>query len=138
MLDGAHNPDGARALAASLSALFGTAARATFVVGVYADKDAGGIFDALRPVAARFVLTRAASDRAADPGALARLVPPGIPVVVAPSVAEALSVAEREAATPIVCVAGSLAGVGEALSALAGGNKPCPIEIGPDSMDSLF
>jgi dihydrofolate synthase/folylpolyglutamate synthase len=138
VLDGAHNPDGARALAASLRALFGASARVTFVVGVYADKDAGGILDALCPIAARFVLTRAASDRAADPGALARLAPPGIPVVVAPSVAEALSVAEREPKTPIVCVAGSLAVVGEALSALGGGNKPCPIENGPDSMDSLF
>ena len=138
VLDGAHNPDGARALAASLRALFGATARVTFVVGIYADKDAGGIFAALRPLAARFVLTRAASDRAADPVELARLVAPGIPAVVAPSVAEALSVAEREAATPIVCVAGSLAVVGEALSALAGGNKPCPIEKGPDSMDSLF
>src|SRR5919108_381734 len=52
ILDGAHNPAGARALAASLRALFGDTP-VTFVLGIYADKDARGILDALRPLAAR-------------------------------------------------------------------------------------
>src|SRR5262249_26697294 len=66
ILDGAHNPNGARALAASLRALF-ESTPITFVVGVYADKDARGILDALVPLAARMILTRADSERAADP-----------------------------------------------------------------------
>jgi dihydrofolate synthase/folylpolyglutamate synthase len=107
-------------------------------VGIFADKDAGGILEALGPLAARFVLTRAASDRAADPAALARLVPRDIPVTVVPSVAEALGLAEREAGASVVCVAGSLAVVGEAVAALGGGDKPCPIENEPASIDSLF
>jgi len=139
VLDGAHNPDGARALAASLRRMFNLehVRRVTFVLGVYADKDARGIIEALRPLAARFVLTRAAGERAADPAALATLVGPDTPLVVTASVAEALSVAAAPPATPIVCVAGSLAVVGEALSSLHGTDKPCPIENGADSMDAL-
>jgi dihydrofolate synthase/folylpolyglutamate synthase len=137
VLDGAHNPDGARALAVSLRALFGGEARITFVLGVYADKDARGIVEALRPLAARFVLTRAASERAADPAGLVSLVGPGTPVTVTASVAEALSVAGALRATPIVCVAGSIAVVGEALLHLTGTDKPCPVENGADSMDAL-
>ncbi|HYE93987.1 MAG TPA: folylpolyglutamate synthase/dihydrofolate synthase family protein [Terriglobales bacterium] len=152
VLDGAHNPDGARALAASLRGMFGgvgvrqvrgpevqraSPPTITFVLGVYADKDARGIVEALRPLAARFVLTRAASERAADPAALAALVGPDTPLVVTASVAEALSVAAAAPGTPIVCVAGSLAVVGEALAHLHGTDKPCPIENGADSMDAL-
>ena len=126
VLDGAHNPDGARALAASLRALF-SGAPVTFVLGVYADKDMRGIVEALLPLAARFVLTRAASDRAAEPAALAAIVGDRVPTTTTRSVAEALSVAAAAPATPIVCVAGSLSVVGEALQALSGTDKPCPI-----------
>jgi dihydrofolate synthase/folylpolyglutamate synthase len=137
VLDGAHNPNGARALAASLRSLFGDA-RVTFVLGVYADKDARGILDALLPLAGRVILTRAANERAADPAALAALVPAGMPTTVTASVAEALSVAATSASTPIVCVAGSLAVVGEALCHLSGSDKPCPTENGADSMDAFL
>ncbi|MBM3221358.1 MAG: bifunctional folylpolyglutamate synthase/dihydrofolate synthase [Candidatus Rokubacteria bacterium] len=136
ILDGAHNPDGARALAASLRALFGDP-RVTFVLGVYADKDARGIIDALLPLAARFVLTRAAGERAADPSDLHAVVAGRVPTTVTRSVAEALRVATAAPATPIICVAGSLAVVGEALRHLAGTDKPCPIENGADSMEAL-
>jgi dihydrofolate synthase/folylpolyglutamate synthase len=136
ILDGAHNPDGARALAASLRALFGEA-RITFVLGIYADKDVRGIVDALAPLAARFVLTCAASDRAAELAALAAVVGGRVPTTLTRSVAEALSVAAPGPATPIVCVAGSLALVGEALGHLFGTDKPCPIENGADSMEAL-
>ena len=134
VLDGAHNPDGARALAASLRTLFG-ATPVTFVLGVYADKDVRGIVDALVPLAARFIVTRAANERAAGAEALAQVVGDRVPTTVAASVAEALSVAARSATTPIVCVAGSLALVGEALRHLSGTDKPCPIENGADSME---
>jgi dihydrofolate synthase/folylpolyglutamate synthase len=136
ILDGAHNPDGARALAASLAALFGPA-RITFVLGVYADKDVRGIVEALTPLAARFILTRAANERAADPASLAALVGRDTPHTVTASVAEALSLAAASSTTPIVCVAGSLAVVGEALQALEGRDIICPVENGAGSMDAF-
>ena len=74
ILDGAHNPAGARALAASLRAYF-PGRPVTFVIGVLADKDAGGILAALRPLAARVILTASANPagglagRAAGPAA---------------------------------------------------------------------
>jgi dihydrofolate synthase/folylpolyglutamate synthase len=128
ILDGAHNPDGARALAASLRALFGGDVRATFIVGVYADKDARGILEALGPIAHRFILTRVPGDRSADPEALLRLVG-SRPVDVTPTVAEALSLAGAEPGTPIVCVAGSLALVGEALKTLGGTGNADSIDL---------
>ena len=136
ILDGAHNPDGARALATSLKALFGDGVRAAFVVGVYADKDARGIFEALSPIASRFILTKVPGERSAEPEALAGMLRDR-PAMVTRSVAEALSVAGAGRGTPIVCVAGSLALVGEALKTITGTDKPCSIENGADSIDLL-
>src|SRR5439155_1566154 len=62
VLDGAHNPAGARALAASLRETFGDR-RVTFVVGILRDKDAAGIIGALAPLADRFVLVASSSPR---------------------------------------------------------------------------
>jgi len=50
VLDGAHNPAGAGALAASLRDVFGEV-RITFVLGILTDKDAAGIVAALAPLA---------------------------------------------------------------------------------------
>jgi dihydrofolate synthase/folylpolyglutamate synthase len=132
VLDGAHNPAGARALAASLEAYFGEAP-ATFVVGVLRDKDAVGILRPLLGRARRVVLTAFDSPRAAAPDALRALVPRSVPAVVAPSVGAALRIAEEGPGTPIVCVAGSLALVGDALRHLDGGDRPCPVEGVPDT-----
>lgn len=115
ILDGAHNPAGARALAASLGAYF-PGRPVTFVVGVLADKDAGGILAALRPLAARFVLTAPANPRAAAPGALRALLSAHTSVDVARSAPEALARALAAAAGGIVCVAGSLSLIGDVLA----------------------
>ena len=127
VLDGAHNPAGARALAQSLQTYFGDAAT-TFVLGVLRDKDAAGILAPLLARARRLVLTASSNPRAAAPADLRALIPPPASVSVAASVPEALDVAEGEASTPIVCVAGSLSLVGDALRTLDGGDKPCPVE----------
>jgi dihydrofolate synthase/folylpolyglutamate synthase len=137
VLDGAHNPAGARALAASLDAYFGQAP-ATFVVGMLRDKDAAGILAPLLPRARRVVLTASSSPRAAAPGDLRALVPAAVPCALAASVSEALALADEEPASPILCVAGSLTLVGDALRHLTGGNKPCPVENSADSIDSLL
>jgi dihydrofolate synthase / folylpolyglutamate synthase len=139
VLDAAHNPAGARALASSLREYF-PGEPLTLVVGILRDKDAAGILSALTPLARRLILTRAANPRAAAPEALRSLVSPTVPVVeTATSVAEALAMATTRPATPLVCVAGSVALVGEALAHLGGGtDKPCPIENGAASMSRSF
>jgi dihydrofolate synthase/folylpolyglutamate synthase len=138
VLDGAHNPSGAAALAASLRAFFpGTAI--TLVLGVSADKDAAGILAAVAPVAERVILTRASVARAADPGQLRASVPPGSRMVeTAGSAAEALALAAGEPRTPVVCVAGSLYLVGDVLRILGGrGDIPWPIERPGADVESI-
>jgi len=127
VLDGAHNPAGARALAQSLAAYFGDTPM-TLVLGVLRDKDAPGIVAPLLGRARRVVLTASANPRAARPDELRPLVPSTLPVDVVPSVAEALACA-ADPAVPLVCVAGSLSLVGDALRSLAGDDKPCAVEI---------
>ncbi|MGH7391343.1 MAG: bifunctional folylpolyglutamate synthase/dihydrofolate synthase, partial [Candidatus Rokuibacteriota bacterium] len=69
VLDAAHNPAGARALADSLRAYFPDRPL-TLVLGVSRDKDAAAMLAALAPLAHRLVLTRAATARAAEPESL--------------------------------------------------------------------
>jgi dihydrofolate synthase/folylpolyglutamate synthase len=115
VLDGAHNPGGARALAASLTTYF-PGQPLTLVLGVSADKDQAGILRALAPLAARLILTTFASPRAASPAALRGFLPPSdAQVETATSLPEALSLAISPPRTPLICVAGSLYLVGEAL-----------------------
>jgi dihydrofolate synthase/folylpolyglutamate synthase len=138
VLDGAHNPAGARALAVSLRDVF-DGRPAAFVLGILRDKDAPGIVDELAPVADRFVLVASSNPRAWAPDALRAVVAAaGRPVAMAGSPAEALALAERTAATPIVCVAGSLSLVGDVLRHLQGSDKPCSLEKPADSIRLLF
>ncbi|MGH3978341.1 MAG: glutamate ligase domain-containing protein, partial [Pseudonocardiaceae bacterium] len=65
LLDAAHNPHGARALAATLREAF-TFRRIVVVVAVMRDKDVRGILDELEPVADEVVVTRNSSPRAMD------------------------------------------------------------------------
>jgi dihydrofolate synthase/folylpolyglutamate synthase len=137
VLDGAHNPAGARALAASLAEWFGDTPL-TLVFGALRDKDAAGMLAPLVPRARRVILTAPGSARAAAPAALRAHVPPAAAasVEVASTVPEALALAERAPRTPILCVAGSLALIGDVLRH-AQGDKPCPIENAADSMGAL-
>jgi dihydrofolate synthase/folylpolyglutamate synthase len=118
LLDGAHNPAGARALAAYLEG------RGPYVLvfGAMRDKDLRGMADALFPRAEAVVLTRPAAREAADPGALAALAPAGGRVEIEPDAARALAWARALARErgAFVVVAGSLYLVGEALG-VAGG-----------------
>jgi len=120
ILDGAHNPAGARALAASLRAYF-PGRPVTFVIGVLADKDARGILAALGPLAARVILTVSANPRAASPEALRALLPGDARVAIARSPQDALAMAIAEDPRGIVCVAGSLSLIGDVLAAAGDG-----------------
>jgi dihydrofolate synthase/folylpolyglutamate synthase len=124
ILDGAHNPAGARALAVSLAAYF-PGRPITFVIGVMADKDARGILAALRPLAARFILTAPANPRAAAPETLRELLPAATRVDIARSPREALLAVSGDR-DGLVCVAGSLSLVGDVLA------------DAPDAHDVLF
>jgi dihydrofolate synthase/folylpolyglutamate synthase len=138
VLDGAHNPGAASALASSLSVSFGGRG-ITLIVGISRDKDARGILAALAPHARTLVLTRSSSARSADPEALRAALPAPHPDVrLAASADEALAVAAAPGGTPILCVAGSLFLVGDVLRHLTGSDRPCSIEKGADSIESLF
>jgi dihydrofolate synthase/folylpolyglutamate synthase len=121
LLDGAHNPAGARALAAALLEEF-VVDRRTLVVACLADKDIRGILEALAPATGRLVVTTNRSPRAAPAERLRKEAEAvGLHAEVAPDVASAVHRAVDGAAeTEAVVVTGSLYTVGEARDLLMG------------------
>lgn len=126
VVDGAHNPPGAVALAAALRE-FAPGRRLILVLGILGDKDVGGYLDVLLPpamanVAAVFTC-RPSSPRARSPEDLATRVAaacPGLPVEARATVTEALRQAVALAGPgDVVCVAGSIYQLGEARAAAA-------------------
>lgn len=113
VLDGAHNPDGARALAAWLDGE-GLSGSCDLLFGGLADKDLAGMLALLSPRARRIVLTAPASPRAEDPARLAALLP-GRDVRKAPDAASALDVLMRDGGAVPIIAAGSLVLVGDVL-----------------------
>jgi dihydrofolate synthase/folylpolyglutamate synthase len=71
--DGAHNPAGARALAASLDDVFGERRPRVAVIGVLEDKDAAGMLGELLPRVDHAIYTRSANPRSLSPGTLGSL-----------------------------------------------------------------
>ena len=116
ILDGAHNPDGAAALAAQLAHEPG---RIALVLGVSADKDARAIAAPLVPRAAQIIATRYQQDRALVPEALADAIRSlgAAGVEIAPDLRSAL---ERAQGADLIVVCGSLFLVGEARVLLLG------------------
>jgi dihydrofolate synthase/folylpolyglutamate synthase len=109
LLDGAHNPAGAAALATHLGGLDVTW---DLVFGTLADKDAAGMAAALAPLARRVFLAPPPSPRALPLPALAALAPLA-GATPAPDAGTALERA-LAAGAPLVVVCGSLYLVGEA------------------------
>ncbi len=118
LLDGAHNPAAARALARTLKEQhLGPESRLVLVVGVMSDKDADGILGPLLPLASEIILTAAASGRSAPPEALSRVAASqGFRSKTAATVGEALSMARRSGG--MVLVTGSFYTIGEAREAM--------------------
>lgn len=128
LLDAAHNPAGALALAAAVAEAF-TVTRFVGVVAVLADKDAAGILAALEPVLAEVVVTTTTSARALpveDLAVLARAAFGPGRVTTAARLADALGLALQrvqdsggaEPALDAVLVTGSVVTVGEARTLL--------------------
>jgi dihydrofolate synthase/folylpolyglutamate synthase len=123
LLDAAHNPEGAAALAEYLRGLAGP--RLPLVFAAMRDKDTAGMFSALLPSVASLTITRASNHRSADPEALAvdaRAVAPTLPIVVEPSLGEALAAAwgsdPSTPSAPRILVAGSIFLLGDAMRRL--------------------
>jgi dihydrofolate synthase/folylpolyglutamate synthase len=132
LLDGAHNPHAAHALASALPEILGTMPL-QLVFGSLGDKDAFAIFQSLLPLCSGVHLCAPSSPRAASPGALAeiaRSLSQATPARAHASVAEALGAARQDAgpAGAVLCC-GSLYLVGEVQGLLAGGvREPMPAE----------
>lgn len=119
LVDGAHNPAAAAALAAYLAEI--APEGLPIVFGAMGDKALAGMLGALAPCARPLVLTRAPGARAADPERLrsvAHHVAPALETLVAGDPAGALQVAWSRA--PLIAVCGSLYLAGAVLSLLRG------------------
>jgi dihydrofolate synthase/folylpolyglutamate synthase len=110
LVDGAHNPAGAKALASYLSEVHPE--RLPIVFGVMADKHAREMLAELAPVARPLILTRAPGKRGADPSTLAPMVGgASAAIIVEPDIERALAAAWS--ANEAIAVAGSLYLAGE-------------------------
>ena len=110
LVDGAHNPHGARALAAELPAAVGDRTPLVGVIAILADKDVDGVLDALAPCLQAAVATQSASPRALPAADLAaRIAARGVPTeAVTPPSAALARARERAGPTGAVLVSGSL------------------------------
>lgn len=118
LIDGAHNPAGARALAAYVLEVYGRPL--PMVIAVMQDKAIDHVIGALAPAASRIVFTAPDSPRAAMPATLAAraaIVAPHLMVETAARPADAIARAAAGArdGAPVV-IAGSLYLAGEVLA----------------------
>ncbi len=129
VVDGAHNPQGAEALAESMRELVDVrpGRRPTLVVGVLADKDYPAIVAPMLPYARRIVAYTPNNPRALDASALAREAASqaekagmDVEVAVAESAGEAMLLAvEKEGPEGMVVAFGTLYSIGAVKQALA-------------------
>jgi len=113
MLDAAHNPHGAQALATALAEEFSFTSLVG-VVGVLADKDAAGLLGALEPVLDKVVVTQAQTPRVMpvdDLAAIATEVFGDDRVLVAPTLLDAVDTAIAQVDDPDA-VSGAVSGAG--------------------------
>lgn len=119
VVDAAHNPHGAKALAQSLDDSFDFDEWG-LVLGVFADKDAAGIIAELAPAASHVFATAPDSERARDADVIADLVEAsGHRATVHPSLSDAADAAREWAASAdrrAVVIAGSIVLAGEAIA----------------------
>jgi dihydrofolate synthase/folylpolyglutamate synthase len=119
LIDAAHNPAGARALASYLA--MGPVPPVTLVTSVMADKDVTGVLGPLLPHAVTVVVTRADSPRAMPTDELARAVTalaPGTMVQVEPSPRQAVAMARSIGSHVPLLIAGSIYLIGPLRAAL--------------------
>jgi dihydrofolate synthase/folylpolyglutamate synthase len=129
LLDGAHNPDGAAALAAYVATLGVPRERVTLVFGALADKDWVGMLDALAPIAEdRIYVAPQGTTRGAAVASEMRARHPG---QTAPSLEAALDTLAGPTADPsrLIVVCGSLVLVGQARAHRLGLPRDPPVAL---------
>ncbi len=126
ILDAAHNPHGAKAIAETIQSEF-TFDDVTGIVAVMADKDALGILQALEPVMNQIIVTTNSTQRSmavADLEALAHQVFGVDRVFSKPTLTEAIEKAIKDSVRPLseeslaILITGSVVTVGEARTAV--------------------
>lgn len=126
VVDGAHNADSARKLRDAVQAWF-PHSRLGLIFGASADKDVRGMLEALLPGVHRCVVTASLHPRAATPANLAALIDalqPGLPVIAAEHIAQALQEMLAWAGPDdLILITGSLFVVGAARAALAANGR---------------
>ena len=126
ILDAAHNPHGAKTLANTLQEEF-SFGRVIAVVGVFADKDAAGIFQEIADVIDGVIVTQSSSPRALPANELAKVarafidsdrifIEPDLRTAIEKAIADANHPMEEE--TVGVLITGSVITVGEARAIL--------------------
>ena len=126
VLDAAHNPHGAKAIAETIQSEF-TFDEVTGIVAVMADKDALGILQALEPVMNQIIVTSNSSERSMSTAALSKLATQvfGADRVFAEETLQAaIDRAVKDAIRPLsdeslaIIITGSVVTVGEARTAV--------------------
>ena len=115
IVDGGHNPQGARTVADTLGTLF-PGKKVSFLTGVLADKDGRGILGPVLPLAKRFYTVTPESPRALPAEELARELREehGIEAFACSSIQEGVRRALADADPgDVICAYGSLYQVGE-------------------------
>jgi dihydrofolate synthase/folylpolyglutamate synthase len=127
LLDAAHNPDGAEALARHLCGLALSPQRVALVFGTLGDKDWAPMLDVLAPLAGQcvYVAPQGASRATIDPYAMAA----HRGGLVASSIQEAITLARRPHPPELVVIAGSLVLIGEARAILLGLPRDAPVAL---------
>ena len=111
LLDAAHNPHGAKALASHLKAHY-SGTRKILIFGVMRDKDFASMLAELAPLADEIVLTRPRTDRAASPK---DLIPFARDATITETVSDALKRARELARDDdLIVITGSFYTIGEA------------------------
>lgn len=130
-VDAAHNPHGARALAAAMTEYFDFT-EITVVLAVLGDKDAHGIVSEIAPIADQFYVTRSSSERAIPAEELGEIVAgiaPAETVTTFDDFDEAAESARAWAAdgpNRAVLITGSITLIGEAIALAAAGSWKKP------------
>ena len=126
ILDAAHNPHGAQALAQTIASEF-TFDEVTGVVAVLGEKDAHGILLALEPVLDKIIVTQNSSPRALPVSELEKLalaIFGAERTYVAPTLTEAIDKAVQDSVRPLsdqslgILITGSVVTAGEARAAV--------------------
>lgn len=126
LLDGGHNPQCARALAAALPPIVGSG-KAVFLIGMLADKDYASVIDILLPFASEFVCLRPDNPRALGAEELADFISSrGAAARAFPSVSEGMAAALKAAGEDgaVVCF-GSLYLAGKVRACSAAALRGC-------------